>query len=390
VLKAPIAERLRSRVNEAAVARMWRGIRERRRANRFSRFLRPSLLGAAFGLLSASLVIAVHLRLQPPRNPTSEASLPLHPLSMRDGSRIEPAEVPTNGVPTNFRLSDGSELLFGTATRWEPLAISGTQMVSTLRYGRVLFEVQPGGPRRWVVECGPVSVEVVGTRFSVYRDAARVSVSVERGIVIVRGERVPDAVQSLTAGQSIDVDVGPGQAPSATAATSAARSNGAPRGSSPASGWILDAEKGKFRDAYRTLGAAGIASSSAGATDAERLLMLADVARLSGHPADAVAPLERLVAEHAESAQAGLAAVTLGRLLLDQLSQPAQAARMLERALSMRIPSSLREDVYARLVEADLRAGNPAAAKIARSRYETEFKDGRLRGLIERATQSQQ
>ena len=113
------------------------------------------------------------------------------------------------------------------------------------------------------------------------------------------------------------------------------------------------------------------------------LLLLADVARLSGHPRDAVAPLERILDAYPRDAQAPLAAFALGRLELDALDAPARAARALDRALALGLPQSLREDARARLVEAHARSGNAAAARAAAAAYRREFPDGRYRARIE-------
>jgi transmembrane sensor len=62
---------------------------------------------------------------------------------------------------------------------------------------------------------------------------------------------------------------------------------------------------------------------------------------------------------------------------------PAPAARALERALALGLPQSLREDARARLVEAQARSGNTAAARDAAAAYRREFPDGRYRARIE-------
>jgi transmembrane sensor len=113
------------------------------------------------------------------------------------------------------------------------------------------------------------------------------------------------------------------------------------------------------------------------------LLVLADVARLSGHPADAVAPLERILNDFSADPQAPLAAFAVGRLELDALGRPVRAAAALNRALALGLPQSLREDVRARLVEAYLRMGNRAAARAAADAYEREFPAGRYTPSIE-------
>jgi transmembrane sensor len=107
------------------------------------------------------------------------------------------------------------------------------------------------------------------------------------------------------------------------------------------------------------------------------LFALADVARLSGHPADAVVPLERIVTDFANDARAPLAAFALGRLELDSLGQAQAAAIAFRKALALGIPSGLREDVRARLVEANVRSGDAGAARRAADAYVDEFPNGR-------------
>jgi transmembrane sensor len=107
------------------------------------------------------------------------------------------------------------------------------------------------------------------------------------------------------------------------------------------------------------------------------LLALADVARLSGHPAEAVLPLERILVEFARDAQAPLAAFALGRLQLDSLGHAQAAVSAFRKALDLGIPRSLREDIRARLVEAYARSGDAGAAQRAADTYFDEFPNGR-------------
>jgi transmembrane sensor len=96
-----------------------------------------------------------------------------------------------------------------------------------------------------------------------------------------------------------------------------------------------------------------------------------------------VAPLERILDVYPRDAQAPLAAFALGRLDLDTLDTPGRAAIALQRALDLGVPQSLREDVRARLVEAQARSGNHAAARSAAEAYLREFPDGRYRAQVE-------
>jgi transmembrane sensor len=377
MLKAPVQRALRDPIDEQAIFRIWRRISEERHRLRVSWraiFVRAAI-GAGLGLVLMAILQLVY----PPHSPPGVTPVVM-PLSLVDGSRLRTAEVSDQGTALTWPFSDGSELRFEPGTRWEPLVVSSSQLVSSLRRGRMLFDVKPDGMRRWIVEAGPVTIEVVGTRFSVERDERRVIVRVERGAVLVRGDPVPDKVQRLTDGQSIAVVLKP--EPSAVSATPSAA--GERRHATRSPEWLEHAQHGRFKDAYADLGSDGVRQEAVRTQALDRLLALADIARLSGHPSEAVAPLERIVRHHPDRPEAALAAVTLGRLLLDQLGRPREASATLERALALGAPIGLREDVYARLVEAHVRAGDRASAERAFDRYEHEFSNGRRLAEISR------
>jgi transmembrane sensor len=148
------------------------------------------------------------------------------------------------------------------------------------------------------------------------------------------------------------------------------------------SSWRELARGGRDAEAYAALGAQGL-RREARRLGVDDLLALADVARLSGHPAEAVAPLARILSDFSHDPQAPLAAFALGRLELDALARPRAATAAFERALELGVPHSLRDDVSARLVEARERAGDGAAARAAASAYLREFPSGRHRAEME-------
>ena len=201
-----------------------------------------------------------------------------------------------------------------------------------LERGTASFEVRPGGPRRWQIECGLATVEIVGTRFTCARSAGRLHIGVEHGVVLVRGERVPNRARRLAAGESLDVldataaagaaaeRAGAGTtepAQPAAAEETPAQSERAGGGHSGAgTGWRELARNGRHREAFATLGTQGIRREAKRLGIAD-LFALADVARLSGHPADAVGPLQRIIDGFPSDPQAPLAAFALGRLELD-------------------------------------------------------------------------
>jgi len=374
----PLRDRLGDPTDDRALARIWEGIdaqfphRRRRRA--------PALFAlsavAAMGVVAGIWLHARH-----------DAG----PLRFADGGALATVEAPASGALMS--LSDGSRITLGPGARLQPLESSGTSFVATLSSGSAAFSVRPGGPRRWRVACGLATVEVVGTEFSCNRDPGRLRVAVQHGAVLVLGERVPDRMQRLDAGQTLDLTDEPAVEPFPVEAPSAAPNDPpaletpsdapaaapAPEASVPT--WRELARRGRHREAFASLGHTGL-HREVGRLGVTDLFALADVARLSGHPADAEAPLARILDHFARDPQAPLAAFALGRLELDALDHPRQAAAALARALALGIPRGLREDVQARLVEAHVRAGNRAAARATADAYTREFPDGRYRQTI--------
>ena len=152
--------------------------------------------------------------------------------------------------------------------------------------------------------------------------------------------------------------------------------------------WQALAHEGQFEQAYRLAygppaEAAGTRRPAAPPLLRERevvpseLLLLADVARLSHHPADAVAPLSRLLREHAADPRAPLAAFTLGRVLLDELGRPREAAQSFLRVQELDPSGPLSQDALAREVEAWSRAGEGASARARALQYVQKYPTGR-------------
>jgi transmembrane sensor len=383
-LQFPLNDHLEEARDEAALARMWQGIdaryprRRRRRASTIVFASTLALVGAAGAFLLAR----------------RDAG----PLRFADGRALATVEAPAGGAMVP--LSDGSRVELWGGARFAPLESSGSLFVAVLESGSAGFDVRPGGPRRWRIECGLATVEVVGTHFTCDRSPGRLRVAVQRGVVLVTGERVPDRVRRLAAGETLDVGDAPAAAPVAPPAPAAPAeiddvTAEPPRGPAapspalssapsmaPASAWRELARRGRHDEAFAALGPAGI-RREARRLGVQDLFALADVARLSGHPAEAEAPLERILADHVSDPQACLAAFALGRLELDTLGRPQRAASALARALALGIPKTLREDVRARLVEAYVRAGDRPAASAAAQAYLAEFPGGRYTSTIE-------
>jgi transmembrane sensor len=352
----PLKDGLRDPADEAAVSRMWQAIDARFPQRRSKRSL--SIVLGPLAAVAAGVAIVALL----PRDPG--------PLSMADGHAVVSVEAPAGG--SRLKMSDGSTIELGAGARLDPIESSSSSFIAVLERGQASFDIVPGGPRRWQIECGLATVEVVGTKFSCVRSPTGLHVTVERGVVLVRGEQIVNHVRRLAAGESMDIvdekalpapadprahdKPAAGETPPAPAVVDetphAAGGTGARAAAGPT--WRELARSGHHREAFATLGTQGIRREAKRLGIAD-LFALADVARLSGHPAEAVAPLQRIVDGFASDRQAPLAAFALGRLQLDDLNQPRAAAVSFSRALELGAPQSLRDAVRARLAEAQAR-----------------------------------
>lgn len=195
--------------------------------------------------------------------------------------------------------------------------------------------------------------------------------AVERGAVRVEWQ---GGEAQLAAGQS---GIYP---PLASAATSAKAGSSAEPAldlagdvADKAATWRGLAKRGAYSDAYRAL--APVATK--GVRDEPSDLMLAaDVARLSFHPADATRYLSRVATGFPGDKRAPLAAFTLGRVLLEDLGQPARAADAFRRAQQLAPRGPLASDALAREVEAARRSGQHERAKQVALRYVELYPDG--------------
>jgi len=191
-----------------------------------------------------------------------------------------------------------------------------------LHAGSARFAVAHDEQHPFTVRAGDVLVEDVGTVFTVgYVGADRLEVAVTEGIVRVDHDGTH---ATLFAGERIEVDahVRPTTKPS---------------------------PKPVARD------------------EVAPLLRSADDARAGGHPEDAVAPLRRILSEHAGDSRAGLAAFTLGRVLLDELARPKEAAEAF--AVARAHGGPMAADALGREVVARARGGETARASELADEY---------------------
>ncbi len=318
---------------------------------------------------------------------------------LRTPSTPAPAIIATNPGVDPGGPSAGT-MLFADGSRATPLSddsavvaddVSSTGIAVRLERGSARFEVTPRPERLFQVHAGPVTVLVLGTVFTVTRLDGRVAVEVERGRVRVSWEEEARVIETGERGLFPPVHEIP--PPSATEPDQAeppptlsprAEAHGASRrpdaGASPrTAGWQELAEQGRFDDAWAAMQASGSEPRSM-----EELLLAADVARLSGHSSDAVRWLERAMEHHPGDPRASVAAFTLGRVLLNQVGRPREAAEAFARARRLSPSGALAEDALAREVEAWSRAGVSVRARERAERYIERYPQGRRLRAVRR------
>jgi len=346
-LRAPVRQLLSPRVDESSVRRIWEGVRARRSSLLARRRAVPGgrlILGVVLALIC--LVGArLHFRSSKP------LALAIGPLMSRAGAALS---VLGSDRSSNEELSDGSVISLEAGARLEVLENTSKSFVSVLRSGRGTFRVQPGGPRRWTIEAGLATIEVVGTRFSVSRQDTSVDVRVEHGVVLVRSELIRDRVQRLTEGQELSIRL-----------PRAAVVPPTPVAPAPA---VLPSPLAE---------PAARSSAAVPASSVTRLLEQAQDQRRRGDVQGAEASLRQALDEHPNSPQTALVAFTLGKLLLDAAGKPSEAARAFERCLNSAPPSALAEDALFRAAEARAQAGDEEAASARARQYLSRYPDGR-------------
>ena len=115
----------------------------------------------------------------------------------------------------------------------------------------------------------------------------------------------------------------------------------------------------------------------------KELLVAADVARLSNHPAEAVPYLQRIIVDHSRDERAPMAAFTLGRTL-SGLGRTREAMSMFARVRSLWPSNPLAEDALLRQAEAAAKLGDTATAVRLAEQYDRDYPHGRRRAEVRR------
>jgi transmembrane sensor len=389
-LERPIKQLLREpRVARASIDALWSRIDAARTQQMLVRPLRNSTaaprvrvlgfagaLGAVFALAALTVIYVV------PRavDAWSSAKSTDTPLSRENGEMLHVLDTSGTGAAFDVALSDGSHIHLDPGAKLITTRSDGRQFRAAVERGKVLFDVKPGGPRRWIIDAGDTWATVIGTRFSIARDAGdvtgQVTVAVEHGRVEVRGTRVPEGLQALGRGERLVV--APPSAASAAPDVQRAAPAGAPE--------LLEPEPAgtPANDRANTERRPNPPSAPvrAHAISADQRLKTSDAARASGDYRRAARELQRFLADYPGDARAAIVALTLGRLQLDQLESPKAAAVSFARADRLGLPEAVAEEGAARLVEAYAYSGEKELARAAAARYVRRFPGGARRANV--------
>ena len=104
------------------------------------------------------------------------------------------------GEQRSIALSDGSIVMLNTLSEIT-VSMDGSTREVMLVSGEALFDVASDPRRPFVVETGAMSLNVVGTKFSVYRKRNSTRVAVVEGVVHARSPRSPEDLLIVRAGE---------------------------------------------------------------------------------------------------------------------------------------------------------------------------------------------
>lgn len=292
------------------------------------------------------------------------------------------------------QLPDGSSVdAVSSDARVETVAVGPTGVTLRLDSGAARFSVTPNPKRPFRVIARDATVTVLGTVFTVALDPKAMRVDVERGRVKVEGV---EGTRVLAVGESghftthspdpATAEPIPAPAPAAELAPTTAAPAEQPVSARPAPVTVQPSWRALAKDQNYVGALARLAAEGPNAVrdTPEDLLLEADVARLGGRPDRAVAPLQRVIADHPFDPRAPLAAFTLGRTLLEQLGRPREAARAFATARRLDRGGTLTQDALAREVESWAGAGEAEQAHERALEYTRLYPHGRRLAAVRR------
>lgn len=282
------------------------------------------------------------------------------------------------------RFEDATELTVSSGSRVRLAVLERDRVQADLDSGEVRLKVTKRPERRLELRCGPYTVAVKGTTFVTKWDGptARLQVEVIEGRVEVLGGHLGARVFAVGSGERLTatpagIEIAPPTAPEpeivkAPEAPVEEDVDRSPVGKTPR--WVRLAQNADFRDAWEEASRSGI--DRLGKTlPGSRLLLLADVGRLSDHPAEARALLELVRTRFRTDAVASKAAFRLGRLAYDERHFP-EALSWFERCVQETKDADLASEARGRVIELLVREGRREEARVVARTYLDRHADG--------------
>jgi transmembrane sensor len=294
-------------------------------------------------------------------------------------------------LPVAF--SDGSEVTLEPESRARIVELDRNGAVMALESGEAHAQIVPTGRAQWRFKAGPYTVRVTGTEFSVRFDPVKdlLRLELHHGSVVVSGCALGEA-RPLRAGEVLTSSCHDGRfeiargavaanaqpaakpaevepavpaplAPAPSAKSPSTKSGGrTPPAAVGPPEWEALARAGQYKKAWARVAAVGF-EAECEHLDADRLALLADVARFGGSSEQALGALSTLRRRFPGSSAAANAGFAIARIHFDQRAAYADAARWFRTYLKEQPRGPLAREAQGRLMEALVRTGSHAEAR---------------------------
>lgn len=301
-------------------------------------------------------------------------------------------------APLTLRFSDGTALSLspGSKARVAELAEQGALVV--LEDGSLQATVIHRAESRWLLHAGPYRVLVTGTRFNLRWDARQHSLDLDlhEGAVTVFGPSLGTGGKALLSREKLHLAPQATPVDSSTTESAVSKTNPstvdqsipAPSVSTstpaaPQSSWRSLALAGNYAAAFAAAEKEGFDSICRHSTSGD-LLLLGNTARLAKNSSRAEEAFLAARARPGAAHQRAIAAFQLGRLAQDTRGDLNRAAAWFETYLSESPAGPLAREAAGRVMEAQHRAGNNSAARLAARRYLDRYPGGPYESLARR------
>jgi transmembrane sensor len=304
-----------------------------------------------------------------------------------------------SSVPIHF--SDGTEVALQPESQARVIEVTEAGAHLMLESGRAWVSVTPNRKGHWTFSAGPFIVEVKGTRFEIGWNPREeiFQLTLTEGRVTISGCALGDA-RPLFAGETLrascrtnDFQIAstaasssfpakgqepvdpPLSPPNDSAVVAAPSSSSRSLGGVTSETWQTLARANKFKEAFRHVNERGFDAELARA-DAEDLMLLGDVSRLSGNYGHALRAYQKVRSRAPGTEWAANAAFSMGRVYFDQRDAYGEAARWFGTYSNERSDGPLAREALGRQMEALSRAGDRAGADRAAEQYLRQYPKG--------------